>query len=88
MLEELLARLGHRKVSGGTLEQAYAQAFLQLQDAPAECGFRNVQCPPGRRETAVLDDLGEVIQVVQVFHIRSFTRWNSVTNLSALAHAA
>src|SRR5690606_36991683 len=38
------------------------------RDAPAQLGFRLAQRAPGRGKAAVLDHLGEVVQVVQVLH--------------------
>ncbi|MNN64206.1 hypothetical protein D3C81_1796370 [compost metagenome] len=70
----LLADLGDREVPRGALDQAHAEALLQVGDAPAELGLGHVQRTPGRGEAAVLHHLGEVVEVVEVFHQRSPNR--------------
>ncbi|MNY58416.1 hypothetical protein D3C86_1947490 [compost metagenome] len=66
-----LAQFGHGERAGGTLDEAHAQALFQQGDAAAEARFGDVQGPSGRRKTAVLDDLDEVIKVIQVVHAYS-----------------
>jgi hypothetical protein len=63
-----LADVGDREVARGPLDQPHAQALLQQRDAPAQFGLGHAQRASGRREAAVLDHLGEVVQVVEVLH--------------------
>ncbi|MCY1249019.1 hypothetical protein D9M72_625190 [compost metagenome] len=65
---EHLANLGHREVPRRTLDQPHAQALLQPGDSPAQLRFGFTQCAAGRVETAVLHHLGEIVEVVEVFH--------------------
>ncbi|MNH08798.1 hypothetical protein D3C79_682300 [compost metagenome] len=63
-----LADFGHREVPGRALDQAHAQAFFQPGNAPAELGLGHVQGAAGGGKAAVIDHLGKVVKVVEVFH--------------------
>ncbi|MOA66179.1 hypothetical protein D3C78_1928450 [compost metagenome] len=56
---------------GGALQQAHAQTFFQRGNSPAEFGLGGVQGTAGWCKAAVFDYLGEVVEVVEVFHDRS-----------------
>ena len=62
------ADIGHRETSGRALQQAHAEFALQCADAPAQARLGNAQRTFGRGETTVVDDGGEVVQVVEILH--------------------
>jgi hypothetical protein len=61
-----LADVGHREAARRTLDQPHADARLEQRDAPAQLRFRHVQRAARGREAAVVDDLHEVVEIVQI----------------------
>lgn len=50
------------------LQQPDPEPLLQLQDSAAEFRLRNTERAAGRRIAAMVDDLDEVVEVVQIPH--------------------
>ncbi|MCY1526282.1 hypothetical protein D9M68_612910 [compost metagenome] len=63
-----LADIGQRQLAGGALQQAHAQARFQFGDAPREARLGHPQQAAGGGEAAVLDDFGEIEEIVEVLH--------------------
>jgi hypothetical protein len=70
MLVEELAGLGQCKFSRGPLHQTHAERRLKLRHAPRQTRLGNTQHPLRRRETAVLDNVRKIHQIIEVMRIR------------------
>jgi hypothetical protein len=68
MAVDALADIGDRETARGPLQQAYAEVGLELADAPAQPRLGDPERAFGSGETAVVDDGGEVVEVVEVLH--------------------
>ena len=64
----VLPDLGHREAARRALDQAHAQSLLEQCDASAQLRLWHADGAGGRREAAMVDDLDEIIEVVQVLH--------------------
>ena len=64
----LAADLGHREAARGALDQADAEPLLEQGEPSAELRLGHADGPAGGGEAAMLDDLGVVVEVVQVLH--------------------
>ncbi len=64
------ADVGNGEAARGALQQAHAQVGLKLADTAAQARFGDAQGTFGGSETTVVDDHGEVVQVIQVMHTR------------------
>jgi len=67
---EELAGLGQRELSGGPLHQTHTQRRLKLRHAPRQTRLGDTQHPLRRRETAVLDNVRKIHQIIEVMRIR------------------
>ncbi len=63
-----LAQFGDDETPRRALDQAHAEPRLQLGDAAAELGLGQAQCATRGCEATVVDNRGEVIEVVQILH--------------------
>ncbi len=61
-----LADVGDREAARRALDQPHPEPRLEQCDATAQLRFRHVQRAPGRREAAMLDDLHEIVEIVQI----------------------
>ncbi|MNT11873.1 hypothetical protein D3C72_1467780 [compost metagenome] len=68
---------GQAQAAGGALQEPYAQAFFQVRNPAGQAGFRNVQRPGRGAEAALLDDLGEIVEVIEILHDCSMFGTNS-----------
>ena len=69
MLVEQLARFGQRELARGALQQTHAERRLQFGQTPRQTRLRDAEHPLRRGKSAVLDDLREVHQVIQIVRI-------------------
>jgi hypothetical protein len=65
---EDLSDLGDRHAPRRALQQAYAEPRLERGDPAAELGLGFADRARRGRETAVLDDAREVVEVVEIGH--------------------
>ncbi len=68
MRVETLAGIGDGEAACRALDQANAEPFFQLRDAPGQSRFGDIERAPRRSEAAFFDDDREVVQIVEVLH--------------------
>ncbi|CPK01777.1 Uncharacterised protein [Bordetella pertussis] len=68
VVQVAFAGRGQAQAARRALQQAHPQPVLQLRDAARQAGFRDIEHPRCRTEAALLDDLGEVVEVVEILH--------------------
>ncbi len=65
---EFTPDFGHREAARGAIQETYAQALLQQQNAAAQLRLLNTERTPGRAKAAVIDDGRKIIEIVEVLH--------------------
>jgi hypothetical protein len=71
----LLSNVGHLKAARRPLDQPNAETRLELGDAPAQRRLGHAKCSTRRRKAAMVDDLREGVEVVEVAHDCLIVPW-------------
>ncbi len=80
MCKQALAGLGRRGAAPVSQQQVLAELHFEAPDLAADRGLRDAEQPPGAAESAEVDDIHEVFELLQVHGRRAFGRSRRTAN--------
>ena len=80
----LLTDFGDSQLAGGALHQADADTFFQRDEAAAEGRLGHSERTSGGSKAAVIHDLHEIIELVEILHASLSCIWDDPVNFTPL----